>query len=82
MSGNRELLELCRRLRYDLTAAQGKLTDIMSAVSALESELSVPRPASSAYAPFPHADIAERDTQAGLNAMAQWTQHGHSTEVD
>jgi hypothetical protein len=78
---NEELLELLRRLRYDLTAAQGKLTDVMAAVSALDVELHVPRAASAAYAPFPHADVAERDAQAGLDAMTQWMSQAPASDT-
>lgn len=32
MTSNHHLIELCKKVRYDLTAAQGKLTDIMQAL--------------------------------------------------
>lgn len=41
MNPDHDLLELARKIRYDLTACQGKLTDLMNGLAALD----VPDPA-------------------------------------
>lgn len=32
MTTNHDLIEICKKLRFDLTAAQGKLTDVIQAL--------------------------------------------------
>ncbi len=52
MSQQDDILELLKKMRYDLTALQGKLSDVMEQVAALPSKGEKPR--------CPHCDLVFR----------------------
>ena len=45
MTTTRDVVELCKKIRYDLTAAQGKLSDVIQALEGANMPLSEPLPA-------------------------------------
>jgi hypothetical protein len=65
-----DVLELLRKIRYDLTAAQGKLTDAIAAIAALN------LPDASSVT-CPTCGVHAR----GPNALAEHVHHSHAGPV-